>query len=328
MQLTNRAWPASKLMFPEVFMNRIGALFCVIIFSGAAFAMPLGSSARAVIPESVQQIISVDYQTLKDSSTAMALKQQVLPPGLKEFETALRGVGINPDQDVDQLTFASYHVKNGTRVVGIAQGNFTLKSVLKRIIQQKIKPVKYRNTSIFPMSSGMQMTFLDDSTLLFGLGPALKGALDVRDGYAQSIDSNDTMVDMMGSVDSGTVWSVLDQDGTQNMLRSAMGDASKLADYETVKKRLLGSRYTMNFDSGVKFDLDVVTEDSITAATLSTLVKAGMLYKKLSATPIEKVALDSMSVNSDNSDLQLHFKTDDQQFQSLLHSSLFAAVSK
>ncbi len=43
----------------------------------------------------------------------------------------------------------------------------------------------------------------------------------------------------------------------------------KLADYETVKKRLLGSRYTMNFANGVNFDLDVLTSDSVTAATLS-----------------------------------------------------------
>lgn len=315
-------------------MDRIKTILCLVVFcaggafSTAAFAVPLGSSARAVIPASVQQIICVDYRTLKNSDTAMALKAQVLPPGLKEFETALRGVGIDPDQDVDQLTFASYRVKSGTRVVGVAQGEFTPKSVLKKMAQHKIRPVKYHNTEIYPMSSGMEMTFLDDSTLLFGLGPALRGALDVRDGYAQSLDSNDTMVDMMGSVDSGTVWSILDQQGTQNMLLSAMGDASKLADYQTVKKRLLGSRYTMNFDSGVNFDLDVVTEDSITAATLATLVKAGVLYKKLSATPIEKVALDSMTVNSSDSNLQLHFKTDDQQFQSLLHSNLFAAVSK
>jgi len=68
------------------------------------------------------------------------------------------------------------------------------------------------------------------------------------------------------------------------MMRSALGDASKIADYDTLKKRLLGSRYTMNFNSGVNFDLAVVTSDSLTAATLSSLVKAGMLYKKMNAT--------------------------------------------
>jgi hypothetical protein len=65
----------------------------------------------------------------------------------------------------------------------------------------------------------------------------------------------------------------------------------------------------------------------MTAATLSSLVKAGMLYKKMNATPVEKVAIESMTVDSDSSNLQLHFKTDDKKFQSLIHSDLFAAVS-
>jgi hypothetical protein len=304
-------------------------MFAVLLMSVSAFAMPMGSSARSVVPASVQQIISVDYRALKNSDTAMALKQQVLPPALKEFEAALKGVGVNPDQDLDQLTFASYRTaKNGTRVVGVAQGEFQEKLVLKRMVLHKIRPVKYHDASLYPMSGGMQMTFLDDSTLLFGDADALRGALDARDGYTPALDTNNQITDMMGSVDSGTVWSVLDQQGTQNMLFSAMGDAAKLADYETVKKRLLGSRYTMNFQNGVNFDLDVVTEDSVTAATLSTLVKAGVLYKKMTASPIEKVALDSVTINSDSSDLQLHFKTDDKQFQALLHSDLFAAVSK
>jgi hypothetical protein len=124
------------------------------------------------------------------------------------------------------------------------------------------------------------------------------------------------------------VWSVLDQQGTQNMLRSALGDASRLADYETVKKRLIGSRYAMNFNSGVNFDLDVVTSDSMTAATLSSLLKAGVMYKKMNATPVEKMAMDSLTVDSDSSNLQLHFKTDDKKFQSLMRSELFAAVSR
>jgi hypothetical protein len=84
----------------------------------------------------------------------------------------------------------------------------------------------------------------------------------------------------------------------------------------------------MNFSNGVDFDLNVVTTDSMTAATLSTVVKAGMLYRKMSATAVEKMAMDSLTVNSDSSNLQMHFKTDDKQFQSLLHSDLFAAVSR
>jgi hypothetical protein len=311
-------------------MKSVNRCLCVLILcSAAAWAMPLGSSARTVIPSDIQQIISVDYRALKNSDTAMALKQQVLPENLKEFEGVLKGVGINPDKDVEQLTFAAYRSsKQGVRVVGVAQGQFSTKTFLRKMRLNKVRPVKYRNTDMYPMSGGMQMTFLDEDTLLFGDGGAVKGALDARDGYASSVDSNSQIVDMIGSVDSGTVWSVLDQRGTQNMLRSALGDAAGLADYETVKKRILGSRYTMGFSNGVNFDLDVVTSDSVTATTLSSLVKAGMLYKKMTATATEKMALDSVTVNSDSSNLQMHFKSDDKQFQSLLHSDLFAAVSK
>jgi len=305
------------------------SLVVLCFWSVAAWAIALGGSARTVIPSDVQQIITVDYRAVKNSDTAMALKQQVLPESLKQFEVALKGVGIDPDKDVDQLTFASYRTpKQGLRVVGIAQGNFPAKAFLKKMRLQKVKPVKYRTADLWSMGNGMQMTFLDDNTLLFGDGGAVKGALDARDGYVTPLDSNAQFADMIGSVESGTVWSVLDQQGTQNMLRSALGDASKLADFDTVKKRILGSRYAMNFTSGVNFDLDVVTADSVTAATLSSLLKAGMIYRKMTASPTEKMALESCTVDSDSANLQLHFKTDDKKFQSLMHSDLFAAVSK
>ncbi len=284
-----------------------------------AYAMPLNSSARAVVPGDLLQLISVDYRALKDSSTAMALKQQVLPDNLKQFEAALKGIGIDPEKDVDTLAFASFHAgKQGVKGIGVASGPFNMKAVLKKMKLQKFTPKKYRNADLYPMDGGMLMSFLDDSTLLFGEPSAVR---------LLNVDTNSSMADMMSSVDGAPVWSILDQEGTQNMMRSALGDAAKVADYDTVKKRLVGSRYTMNFNSGVNFDLTVVTSDSMTAATLSSLVKAGLLYKKMSATPAEKMAMDNTTVDSDSSNLMMHFKSSDQQFQSLMHSELFAAVS-
>lgn len=311
-------------------MKKSLILFTVIGgLCAGAWATPMGSQARSVIPSDIQQIVSVDYRALKNSDTAMALKNQVEPDNLKQFEEALKSAGMDPDKDVEQLTVASYrNSKQALKMVGVAQGDFPMKGFLKRMTLHKIKPVKVRNTDLWPMSGGMDMTFLDENTLLFGDRTAVQGALDARDGYTPALDTNNTIADMMGSVDAGTVWSVLDQQGTQNMMRSALGDASKLGDYETVKKRLLGSRYQMNFSNGVNFDLDVLTADSVTAATLSTLVKAGVLYKKMTATPAEKMALENVTIDSESSNLQMHFKTDDKKFQSLMHSELFAAVSK
>jgi len=281
-----------------------------------------------MVPSEIQQLIGVDYRALKDSPTAMALKQQVLPDNLKELETALKGIGIDAERDLDQLNFASFRTeKKGIQTIGVAQGSFSAKAVLKKMKLKKIAATKYGTANIFPMDNGLVMTFLDDNALAFGTPASLHSALDTRDGKRPSLDSNSVMTDQMSAVDGAPVWSVLDQKGTQAMMYSAMGDASKVGDYDSIKKRILASRYTMNFQNGVNFDLSVLTSDSMTAASLSTLFKGVMLYKKLNASPAEKTALDATTVDSDSSNLQLHFKSDDQKFQSLMHSPLFAAVS-
>ena len=44
-----------------------------------------------------------------------------------------------------------------------------------------------------------------------------------------------------------------------------------------------------------------------------------MLYKKVSASPAEKVAVENTAVESKGSNVKLNFKANDQQFQSLMH---------
>lgn len=304
-------------------------LILASFLASAALAAPLSSNARTVIPSAIQQIISVDYRELRNSPSARALKDKVMPDTLKQFESALRATGIDPDRDAEQLTFISYRIpKGGLRGIGIAQGPFKQKEFLQKARLKKIKPEKYLLTYIYPMGSGMSMAFLDPSTIVFGDGSALHGAIDVRDNGAESIEANGTINDLVTSVDSAAVWSVLDQLGTQNMMKSALGQAASVADYDVIKKRLLASDYTMNFTNGVTFDLNVKTSDAMTAASLASLVKAGVIYRKMSGSPTEKLALDNTTVESTHDLLQMHFKTDDQRFQSLLQSDLFAAVSR
>src|SRR5579863_6795112 len=144
-----------------------------------AYAMPLNSSARSCIPADLMQLISVDYRSLKDSPTAMALKQQLMPDNIKQFEAALKGIGLDPDKDVDTLTFASFRTtKQGVKTVGVAAGPFNMKAVLKKMKLQKFTPRKYGTAQIYPMDGGFVMSFLDDSTLLFGDATAVHFALD------------------------------------------------------------------------------------------------------------------------------------------------------
>lgn len=298
------------------------------VISVSAGAAALGSTARSVIPSDIQQIISVDYRQVMNSPTATELHDRVLPENLKQFETALKGVGIDAQRDIDELTFAAFRDQKQLHFVGVAEGQFSLKSVLTRMKVRKIAPTKFHTSLIYPMGNGMSMSMLDETTMVFGDSTSLKLALSARDGDIGSLNSNYQITDLMPAVDSGAVWSVLDSKGTQTMMNSAMGDVAKLGDYEMLRKRLVSSRYAMNFASGVNFDLDVITSDDITAAGLSSIVQAGMMFRKTQATGAEKTALDSMSVDHNSNQLKLHFKTDDKQFLSLLNSDLFAAVTR
>ncbi len=66
------------------------------------------------------------------------------------------------------------------------------------------------------------------------------------------------------------------------MMKSVLGEASQLADYDTVKNRMKSARYTMDFANGVKFDMAVVMSDTMTAATAATLMKGVAMMKKTS----------------------------------------------
>jgi len=304
-------------------------LFLSGVLCAPAAAAPLSSNAQTVIPSAIQQIISVNYRDLRDSQTAQALRDRVMPDNIKQFEAALKAAGIDPDKDVEQLTFISYHGPTSTVYsIGIAQGGFKQKDFLAKMKVRKIKPVKYLLADIYPMGSGMQVVFLDPTTILFGDNTAIRGAIDVRDNGAESVQTNNTIHNLITSVDSASIWSVLDQKGTQNMMRSALGEAGSLTDYDVVKKRLLASDYTMNFNNGVSFDLNVKTSDSVTAASLSGLMQLGVQYKKMSGSNSEKMALENTTVNSSNDIVTMHFKTDDQRFQALMKTDLFAVVSR
>jgi hypothetical protein len=296
-----------------------------------ASAAQLSSDAKSATPKEVQQLIVVDYRAMQNSPAAMDLKDRVLPPELKRLETALRSSGLKVDADADVLAFAAFRDSKGegTRIVGIAQGQFHTREVMANFTKNKIKPTMIRNNSVYPMgSNGMSVVFLNQTTMVFGDKDAVKEAMDARDGITSNFLANGDLVNEMGVVDSKAVWSLLDAKGTQTMMKGVLGDASQLADYDTVKNRMKSSRYTMDFQNGVKFEMAVVMSDTLTAATAATLMKGVSILRKNSGTPLEKSALDQTIIDSNAGTLTVSYSSSDSQFASLLTSPLFQSVVK
>jgi hypothetical protein len=304
-------------------------LAAMAVSTSLAQAAQLSSDAKASIPRDVQQIIVVDYRAMQNSTAAMELKDRVLPPELKRLETALKSSGLKVDQDTDALAFASFRDGAGGlgKIVGIAQGQFHTREIMANFTKNKTKALQIRNNSVYPMgANGMSVVFLNQTTMVFGDREAVKMALDARDGLTQNFLSNGDMVNEMITVDQKAVWSLLDQKGTQTMMRGVLGDAAQLADYDTVRNRMKSSRYTMDFQNGVKFDMAVVMSDTITAATAATLLKGVSLMRKTQGSPLEKTALDMTTIDSNSGTLTVSYSSSDSQFASLLTSPLFQSV--
>lgn len=297
-----------------------------------AHAAQLSTDARGAIPRDVQQLVVIDYRAMQNSSTAMQLRDRVMPPDLKQFDDALRKSGLNDNHDVDELAFALFRPKPGSEEVvtlGIAQGQFAVDDILATFKKKGIKPKMVRTNKIYPMGkTGMMLCFVDESTMVFGEMDAVKASLDARDGNTPTLLSNSTIMDAMRSVDSEALWSVLDAQGTQTMMKQVLGEAGSVADYESVKKRLQVSWYSMDFQHGVKFDLTIVTGDAFAAATISSLLNAAVVYRRMTGDDIEKAAMADTDVTSSSGKLSIHFAASDSDFASLLKSQLFQSVVK
>jgi hypothetical protein len=300
---------------------------------GAATLAPaaqLSTDARTAVPHDVQQLVVIDYRAMQNSTAAMDLRSRVMPPELKQFDEALTKSGLNDNHDVEQLAFALFRPSpssDGLVTVGIAQGQFPVQDILANFRKQKVKPTLVRTNKVYPLAkTGMVLCFVDASTMVFGDKDAVEKALDARDGMQPSMLTNGAMMDAMKTVDTASLWSILDDKGTRTMMKQVLGEAGSVTDFETVQKRLQASWYGMDFQHGVKFDLTISTGDTFAAATISSLLTAAVMVRKMSGSDAEKQALSETAIASDSGRMSIHFAASDSDFSSLLHSPLFQSM--
>jgi len=295
-------------------------------------AAQLSTDARTAVPHDVQQLVVIDYRAMENSPEAMELRGRVMPPELKQFDEALTKSGLNENHDVDQLAFALFRssaTSESLVTVGIAQGQFPEADIIANFKKNKTKPTLVRTNSLYPLAkTGMVLCFVDASTMVFGDKAAVTKALDARDGVETSMLTNTNMMEAMKTVDAAPLWSVLDEKGTQTMMKQVLGEAGagSVTDFETVRKRLQASWYGMDFQHGVKFDLTISTGDTFAAATISSLLTAAVMVRKMSGSDAEKQALSETAIASDAGKMSIHFAASNSDFSSLLHSPLFQSM--
>jgi len=152
---------------------RVSIPAILLAAAASASAAQLSTDARTPFPHDVQQLVAIDYHAMENSTSAMDLRDRVMPPGLKRFEDALHKSGMNENHDVEQLAFALFRPNRSEGdqldTVGIAQGQFSVQEILANFRAQKLKATLVRTNRVYPLAkTGMVVCFVDPSTMVFG----------------------------------------------------------------------------------------------------------------------------------------------------------------
>jgi hypothetical protein len=288
----------------------------------------LSASAQSIIPVPVQQIVSIDYMRLRDLSPAQSLKAHLFPEIFQRFDIQLRELGIDTDYDINSLTFATYRgAAQQANMIVVVEGVFSEDRILEHLLRKKIHPQWYGGAALYGISGDIEMTLVDGSTLLFGNLAAIEGALDTLTGLTPSLPTDTSMCEMMEAVNSAPVWSILDAAGTRNMVQSALEKAAQILDISAIDRSLVGCGYSLNFSAAANFDVEVHTSDLMLASVVANLIKVG-IHLRMNSKTSEKPFLNNVNVETNGSNVQIHFSVDTERLEFVLDSDLFAALSR
>lgn len=292
-----------------------------------AMAAQLSGAAQAVLPQSTRQVISLDYHRLANDPVAQQLESQLLPPQVSGLNALLRRGGLDPTQDLNRLTFATYQGSKGIGLIGIAEGNLG-DMKLTRFYQKTPKqpnPPQLDGVNVY--SSGDLTFFMpDNATMVFGARPAVEEAIRTEQGAAR-IAANDEMTNLIAGTQSSDVWSVLDAAGSRAMVRSLIGGSVAGLDPSLIDKRFNGARYTIAFDQTVQLNMELMTTDALSAAAVSTGLNAAIaLRTKQEANPEVKALLQQVQVDSAGDHAFLQVSTPESGIGSLMKSDLMRTI--
>lgn len=302
-----------------------GFLALAVMAQGAQ----IGATAESVLPSGTRQLVSVSYRRLGGNPVAMQIEKQVLPQQMRNVTELLTQGGVDISQDLNQLSFATYDAKEGLGLLGVAEGNFEAfkTSVFFHPTSQHPVPPQYHGIAYYH-GEGLSFFLPDPTTLVFGSTEAIQEAIDVQQGAIQPLTNNSDMVNLISGTQSTDIWSVLDATGARGMIKALAGDTGRF-NTASLASHFDGARYTIQFDQDVKVNMQLMSDDAMSAGLASTGLRAAVLYKQYQAKdPALKALLGQVQVDSAGNDTFLQVKSPQDTVAQLLNTDLFKSIMR
>ncbi|HET6144401.1 MAG TPA: hypothetical protein VFE02_12905 [Candidatus Acidoferrales bacterium] len=322
----------------------IAALIAITsIMPGVARAGSVGSDILTMFPKDSGELAYANLKEARAFPWFNQLKEQMLPPKFREFETFLSSAGIDPNTQVTELTWALVPSKSSSdtaagnvptmdQIVGVALGQFNPASAEAYFASKKLPIVKVRTFSLFAFGGGsgpndLFFFFIDSNTAAFGQRQQLEKMIGIRYGEGQGLYANtdfSALVDQANG--SGTVWAVLSPAYTRLAMQQLVPETSQFPAAAQLTSKLKAMTISIKGSSGVDAKFEAVCGSADDANTFAALLTAGLMYRKYqvgNSNPELGALLDSAQVAPAGDRLDVKLSLTDDQMQSLIKRNTF-----
>ena len=251
-----------------------------VVLSFPLCAQQAARAGLASFPADTQQVAYSNFAQLRSSPDYPQIRQHVLYQQLRGFQEFLRSVGVDPEKDIDELMLG-WHGQSlsGSGSFGVAAGRFEPDKVREFFTRTQLPVQSYAGSDLFAFGSGADpadtfFTFLDSSLAAFGRLHDLKALLDVREGSADALETNQAFRSYEAELE-GTApqWGILTGKAAANVAAPWLSGGKKnTIDMTAFLEPVQAVLYRVDWDGGFTAHISVVSKTRESAAALFQLL--------------------------------------------------------
>jgi hypothetical protein len=268
-----------------VLIRAVWAVGIVLSFAGLLGAQEAIRAGLSSFPADTQQVAYSNFAQLRSSSDYPQIRQHVLYQQLRGFQEFLRSVGVDPERDINEVMLGwRGESPSGPGSFGVATGTFD--------------------------PAGTFFTFLDSSLAAFGQLHDLKAILDVREGSAQALDTNQKLRGFEAELEGvSPQWGILTGKAAGNVAAPWLAGGKKnTIDMTAFLQPIQAVLYRVDWDGGFTVHISVACVTPESAAGLFQLLnilKSAPVFSASGGGPGSASLLQNLEAHQNGSRLEL-----------------------
>jgi hypothetical protein len=274
-------------------------VFLVSVCNPVARAGSLTTEAVSIFPANTTEFGFTDLQQARALSWFPALRSQVLPAQLWQFEQLLASPGMDPDSHVEGVAWGvvssaaqqappSQGASAGGEMFVVALGQFSPESTDAYFRSTKLTVVKVRDYPLYPVSGSgsgdLFFSFMNSTVAVLGGRKELERVIGIRYGEEQSLLSNAELAPLIAEANGRSiVWGVLNASSAQAEMEKIAPVVNAFPQSQALLSELRAFTLEIDADAAIRSRFEAVCASSGDADTFATLLRADQQYQRSAA---------------------------------------------